>query len=148
MKLYPESASYQLEFDKIKNLLTEKCRSEYAKTKASDLRIHTRKEFIELQLKQSHEYKQLVQNGINLPNDYILNLSRELKLLNIQGAMLVGEELGSLRKLVMSIEAIFRWFDTERRSVYTGLAEVISVKRTTVHTCQSIPEENRPAKDV
>jgi DNA mismatch repair protein MutS2 len=150
MKLYPESASYQLEFDKIKNLLTEKCRSEYAKTKASDLRIHTRKEFIELQLKQSHEYKQLVQNGINLPNDYILNLSRELKLLNIQGAMLVGEELGSLRKLVMSIEAIFRWFDTERRSVYTGLAEVISgtyYEKAILEMINDVIDDNGNVKD-
>jgi DNA mismatch repair protein MutS2 len=126
MKLYPESASYQLEFDKIKHLLTEKCRSEFAKSKASELRIHTRKEFIELQLKQSHEYKQLVQNGINFPNDYILNLSRELKLLGIEGSMLVGEELVSIRKLANSMEAIFRWFDPERRTVYTGLAEAIS----------------------
>src|SRR5215212_5998020 len=110
MKLYPESASLQLEFDKIKNLLTEKCRTEYAKAKASDLRIHTRKEFIELQLKQSHEYKQLVQNGIHFPNDYVLNLYRELKLLGIQGSMLVAEELVSIRKLAMSMEAIFRWF--------------------------------------
>ena len=56
MKLYPDSAAVQLEFDKIKLLLTEKCRTEYAKSKASELRIHTRKEFIERELKQSHEY--------------------------------------------------------------------------------------------
>ena len=125
MKLFPESASFQLEFDKIKNLLTEKCRSEYAKTKASELRIHTRKEFIELELKQSHEYRQLVQNGIYFPNDYILNLSRELKLLNIQDAMLIGEDLLSLRKLAMSMESIFRWFDAERKTAYPALAKVI-----------------------
>jgi DNA mismatch repair protein MutS2 len=125
MKLYPESASFQLEFDKIKNLLTEKCRSEYAKTKASELRIHTRKEFIELELKQSHEYRQLVQNGIYFPNDYILNLSRELKLLNIQDAMLIGEDLLSLRKLAMSMESIFRWFDAERKTAYPALAKII-----------------------
>jgi len=126
MKLYPESASYQLEFDKIKNLLTEKCRSEYAKTKASELRIHTKKETIELQLKQSHEYKQLVQNAIYFPNDFVLNLSRELKLLGIQGSMLVGEELVSIRKLVTSIESVFRWFDVERRTIYKALADIIS----------------------
>jgi DNA mismatch repair protein MutS2 len=126
MKLYPESASVQLEFDKIKSLLTEKCRTEYAKTKASDLRIHTKKEFIDLELKQSHEYKQLLQNGLHFPNDYVLNLSREIKLLSIQGSMLGGEELVSIRKLAMSMGNIFRWFDAERRSVYTALAEVIS----------------------
>jgi DNA mismatch repair protein MutS2 len=126
MKLYPGSASVQLEFDKIKSLLTEKCRTEYAKAKASELRIHTKKEFIDLELKQSYEYKQLVQNGIYFPNDYILNLSREIKLLSIEGSMLVGEQLVSVRKLAMSIESISRWFDAERRSVYTALAEVIS----------------------
>ena len=122
MKLYPESASVQLEFDKIKNLITEKCRTEYAKTKASELRIHTKKEYIDLELKQSHEYKQLLQNAIHFPNDYVLKLSRELKLLGIQGSMLVGEELVSVRKLAVSMESIFRWFDAERRTVYTGLA--------------------------
>ncbi|HWI90619.1 MAG TPA: hypothetical protein VNT20_05050 [Flavisolibacter sp.] len=126
MKLYPESASVQLEFDKIKNLLTEKCRTQYAKTKAFELRIHTKKEYIDLELKQSHEYKQLLQNAIHFPNDYILNLSRELKLLGIQGSMLAGEELVSIRKLASSIESIFRWFDAERKTIYTGLAEVIS----------------------
>ena len=125
MKLYPESATVQLEFDKIRALLTEKCRSEYAKTKATELRIHTKKEFIELELRQSHEYRQLVQNGIHFPNDYVLNLSRELKLLGIQGAMLSGEELVAVRKLVMSAESIFRWFDAERRETYRGLAKVI-----------------------
>src|SRR3954451_2069319 len=124
MKLYPESASVQLEFDKIRALLTEKCRSEYAKTKASELRIHTRKEFIDRELKQSHEYKQLMQNGINFPNDHVLNLSRELKLLSIQGALLSGEQLVSFRKLAMSMESIFRWFDVETISVYTALADV------------------------
>ncbi len=125
MKLYPESATVQLEFDKIRALLTEKCRTEYAKTKATGLRIHTKKEFIELELRQSHEYRQLVQNGIHFPNDYVLNLSRELKLLGIQGAMLSGEELVSIRKLLISAESIFRWFDAERRETYPGLAKVI-----------------------
>ncbi len=125
MKLYPESAAVQLEFDKIRALLTEKCRTEYAKSKASELRIHTKKEFIELELRQSHEYRQLVQNGIHFPNDYVLNLSRELKLLGIQGAMLSGEELVSVRKLLISAESIFRWFDAERRQNWPGLAKVI-----------------------
>jgi DNA mismatch repair protein MutS2 len=150
MKLYPESASVQLEFDKIRNLLTEKCRTEYAKSKASDLRIHTRKEFIELQLKQSHEYKQLIQNGIHFPNDYILNLSRELKLLNIQGSMLGGEELVSVRKLAMSMEAIFRWFDAERRSAYTALAEEISgtyYEKTILQMINDVVDENGNVKD-
>jgi DNA mismatch repair protein MutS2 len=126
MKLYPESASVQLEFDKVRSLLHEKCRFEYSKSKADDLRIHTRKEFIERELRQSHEFRQLLQNGIYFPNDYILNLTRELRLLHIENAVLAGEQLVMLRKLAMTMESIFRWFDPERRETFPGLVEVIA----------------------
>ena len=126
MKLYPESASVQLEFDKVRSLLHEKCRFEYSKSKADDLRIHTRKEFIDRELKQSHEFRQLLQNGIYFPNDFILNLSKEIRLLQIEGAVLAGEQLVALRKLALTMESIFRWFDAERREAYPGLVEVIA----------------------
>src|SRR5215218_5310621 len=150
MKIYPESASVQLEFDKIRALLTEKCRTEYAKARASNLRIHTRKEFIDIELKQSHEYKQLMQNGINFPNDHILNLSRELRLLAIEGALLSGEQLVSIKKLTMSIESIFRWFDVERRSVYTALVQVISntyYEKTILQLINNVIDDSGNVKD-
>jgi DNA mismatch repair protein MutS2 len=53
MKLFPESAYIQLEFDKVKTLLAEHCRSEYAIEKANLLSIHTRIGFIETELRQS-----------------------------------------------------------------------------------------------
>ncbi len=126
MKLFPESAYVQLEFNKVKELLANYCQTDHARTKAQQLRIHTRKEFVETELKQSHEYRQLIANSIYFPNDYILNLAKELKLLSIPGAVLGGEELQQVRKLSESIEKIFRWFDDERKQVYEGLAKVIS----------------------
>lgn len=126
MKLYPESAHLQLEFDKVKALLVNYCQTMYAGEKAQNLRIHTRKDYIDTELKQTHEYKQLLQNSLYFPNDFILNLSRELKLLSIPGAVLNGEEILEIRKLAESIQRIFRWFDNERRSAYEALARVIA----------------------
>jgi DNA mismatch repair protein MutS2 len=125
MKLYPESAHLQLEFDKVKELLAGHCQSEYAIQKAGQLRIHTQKIFIDADLKQTHEYKQLIQNSIFFPNDYVLNLSKELKLLSIAGAVLLGDQLIEIRKLAESVEKIFRWFDAERKVTYVGLFEII-----------------------
>lgn len=125
MKLYPESAYIQLEFDKIKELLANYCQCEYAREKAGNLRIHTHKNFVEAELRQSHEYKQLLQNAIYFPNDYILNLAKELKLLSIPGAVLQGDQFLQIRRLAESMEKIFRWFDDERRQAYTGLAELL-----------------------
>ena len=125
MKLFPESAYTQLEFNKVKDLLANYCQTDYARSKAQQLRIHTKTEFIETELKQSHEYRQLIQNSIYFPNDYILNLARELKLLSVPGAVLGGEEMMMIRKLAESIEKIFRWFDNERKVAYPALSKVI-----------------------
>jgi DNA mismatch repair protein MutS2 len=125
MKLFPESAATQLEFDKIKDLLIEHSKTEYAKSKAAELRIHTRKEFIDTELQQSHEYKLILANNQYFPSDYVLNLHKDLKLLSIPGAVLLGDQLVQIRKLAESIQSIFRWFDNERRTAYPALTKVI-----------------------
>lgn len=125
MKLYPESAFVQLEFNKVRELLIEHCQTEYARNRAQNLRIHTRKEFIDTELRQTHEYRQLELHGVYFPNDYILNLSRELKLLSIPGAVLTAEQFQQLRKLAESIQKIFRWFDAERKTAYPALLKVV-----------------------
>lgn len=126
MKLYPESAAVQLEFDKVKALLKEHCKSEYAKLKAEELRIHTKKEYIQTELQQSHEFKLLLQTSQYFPNDYVLNIARDIKLLGIPGSLLTGEQWIQIRKLAESMEKIFRWFDNERRLAYPALALVIA----------------------
>jgi len=126
MQLFPESAGIQLEFNKVKELLVLYCQADYARQKATDLRIHTRLDFVETDLRQSHEYRQLLANAIYFPNDHILNLSRELKLLSIPGSVLNAEELQLIRKLAESMEKLFRWFDAERKEAFPALTKVIS----------------------
>jgi len=150
MKLFPESAAVQLEFDKIKTLLTDHCKSEYGKHKASELRIHTKKEFIELELQQTHEYKQILQNSQYFPNDYVLNLHKELRLLAIPGAVLSGEEFMQIRQLATSLQSIFRWFDNERRSGYPGLAKIIENtyhEKAILELLDEVLDENGGVKD-
>jgi len=150
MKLFPESAYIQLEFDKIKSLLAEHCRSEYAIEKAGQLRIHTRIEFIETELRQSYEYKQLLQNSIYFPNDPVFNLSKELKLLSIPGAVLSGDEFIEIRKLAELMKNIFRWFDVERRNVYGGLAKIIDgtyYEKVFVEMIDDVLDETGQVKD-
>lgn len=124
MRFFPASAPVQLEFDKIKLLLAEYCRTGYAKDKAAGLRIHTRKEFIDTELQQSYEYKLLLQNGQHFPNDFSINISKELKLLSIPGAVLSGEQFLLIDKLAENTAGIFRWFDNERRLAYPALTKV------------------------
>lgn len=105
--------------------MAEFCKTAYAKDRATNLRIHTKKEFIDLELKQSHEFKLVLQTGQYFPNDFMLNLTNELKLLAIPGAVLTGEQFLHIRKLTENTGSIFRWFDNERRVAYPALTKVI-----------------------
>lgn len=125
IKFFPESALVQLEFEKVKTLLALHCRTEYAKAKAEQLRVHTKKEFIATDLQQSNEFKIILQSALYFPNDFVLNMQKELKLLGIPGAVLKGEDFLRIKKLAENTGNIFRWFDNERRDAYPGLAKVI-----------------------
>ena len=150
MKLFPESASQQLEFDKIKDLLVAHCRSEYARTKASELRIHTHLKFIQPQLLQTHEYKLLFQNHLYFPDDAVLNLSKELKLLNIESSVLSGEQFLQIKKLANAIQQIFRWFTPDRKIAYPSLALIIEetyFEKTIISLIDEILDEYGIVKD-
>jgi DNA mismatch repair protein MutS2 len=125
MRVYPDSALSQLEFDKVKALLDDLCKTNYAKQKAADLRIHTHRSYIELQLNQTHEFKMILLQQQYFPNDFLLDIRKELKLLGIPGALIVGEQWMQIRRLNESMGAIFRWFDAERRLAFPSLTEVV-----------------------
>ncbi|MEO8172512.1 MAG: MutS2/Smr-associated SH3 domain-containing protein [Sediminibacterium sp.] len=150
MRLYPETALSQLEFDKVKALLREHAKTEYAKQKAEQLRIHTRKEYIELELQQTNEYKLILQLGQYFPNDFSLNISRDIKLLSIPGAMLIGEQWMPIRRLTENMGTIFRWFDAERRMAFPALAKVIAgtyYEKVIIELIDEILDENGNVKD-
>jgi DNA mismatch repair protein MutS2 len=125
LKFFPESALTQLEFDKIKDLLSQHCRTEYAKEKAANLRIHTRPEYIQKELQQGNEFRLILETGGYFPNDFTQNISREIKLLGIPGASLTGDQFMLIRRLAENTNSIFRWFTAEIRETYPGLSLVI-----------------------
>lgn len=137
MRLYPESAYIQLEFDKVRALLVELTRTLYGKQKAEGLRIHTKKQFIEMELRQSYQYLQLLSSGQTFQHDQVFNLSKELKLLSIPGAVLNGEVFLQFRNLAENIRSIFRWFDDERIHNCSSLYEVLRI----THFEKAIPDE-------
>ncbi len=150
IRYYPESTLVQLEFEKIRQLLMAYCQSELARSRAEQLRVHTRPEYIRLELKQTDEYVQLLRSGQVFPNDHLLNLSKELKMLEIPGAILSGEDFMSIRRLAESIQRIFRWFDKERRVAWPALEEVIrgtEYDKTVIGLIDDVLDEHGQVRD-
>ena len=150
MRLYPESAANQLEFNKVKDLLVNHCKTVYAQQKAANLRIHTKKEYIELELHQTYEYKTLQQQGGYFPSEFTLNIQKDIKLLGIPGALLVGEQWINIKKLCENTGNIFRWFDAERRLAYPALSRIIEntyYEKVIVDLINEVLDETGNVKD-
>jgi DNA mismatch repair protein MutS2 len=150
VKFFPESALVQLEYEKVKTLLALHCRTEFAKHKAEQLRLHTKKEFIQTELQQSNEFKLLLQSGQAFPNEFIYNIGKELKLLGIPGAVLTGEQFLLIRRLAENTNNIFRWFDNERRTAYPALTKVVHdayYEKVIVEMIDDILDESGQVKD-
>lgn len=122
MRLYPESALVQLEFDKVQNLLAQHCKTDFAHQATRNLRIHTHAAYIQTALNQTHEFKLILQSGQHFPIDFTQNIQKDIKLLSIPGAMLTGEQYNQLRRLLDNAADIFRWFDSERRESFPALS--------------------------
>ena len=114
-----------MEFDKVKALLEAHCKTVYAQERANNLRIHTHKDYIHKELRQTHEFAMLLRQAQYFPNDFTYHLQKELKLLSIPGALLVGDQWMLIRKLTINAENIFRWFDTEKRAAFSSMVLVL-----------------------
>lgn len=150
MRLYPETALTQLEFDKVRTLLESHCKTLHAREKAAHLRIHTRIEYIRLELQQTFEFKSILQKAQYFPNDFTLPLQQELRLLGIPGALITGEQWLQIRKLSENTANIFRWFDTERRQAFPAMAQVIKdvyYEKTIIEMIDEVIDEQGNVKD-
>lgn len=126
MRLYPDSALVQLEFDKVQQLLLNHVKTEYAHQRVEEMRIHTHIQYIETELQQTHEFKLLLQSSQYFPGEFQKNLAKDIKLLSIPGAVLSGEQWVLIRKMLETVNNIFRWFDSERRLAFPALTKVIN----------------------
>lgn len=110
MQLYPAHAAEALEFNKVARLLKLKCRTDAARTRVDEIRFHTRIEYVERALQQTYEFRNILKSGDYFPNDFTLNIEKELKLLSVPGAVLMGEQLQAVRNLAYNTRDILLWF--------------------------------------
>jgi len=125
MRVYPENALTQLEFDKITAILLNYCQTNMGVEQVNEMRIHTQQKYIEEALRQTEEFKYIKLANQYFPTDFVLDIRKDLKLLGISGAQLTGEQWLLVRKLSDHIQQVFKWFDAERQMAYSNLYEVV-----------------------
>jgi DNA mismatch repair protein MutS2 len=125
LQLYPNQALDRLEFNKIRHYLLQKCRTDAARDMVAALRFHTRLDYLQRSLEQTHEYKLTLDSTDHFPNDFTRNMTRELRMLKLPGAVLNGDELRALQKLAVNINEMSQWFK-RHNGLYPRLRELMA----------------------
>ena len=70
MQLYPANAVDALEFNKVRELLLLKCRTDAARERVNNIRFHTHKDHAGREFQQAYEYKNILNSGDYFHNDF------------------------------------------------------------------------------
>jgi len=149
MQLYPAHAAEALEFNKICQLLKQKCRTDAARERVEGLRFHTHINYVKLALLETSEFKLILESADYFPNDYTRNVQKELKLLAVAGAVLTGEQLLALRQLAFNTRDILVWFkkNNELFPTLRALSENVTYEKEINTIISSVVDDAGMVKD-
>ncbi|PZF70965.1 endonuclease MutS2 [Taibaiella soli] len=149
MQLYPAHAAEALEFNKVAQLLKQKCRTDAALERVDQIRFHTRIEYVEKALQQTNEFKSTLGGSDHFPNDFTRNVQRELKLLSVYNAVLSGEQLIAFQQLAINIRDILLWFKRHNELFpnLRALTEKISYEKQIPEIVSSVVDELGNVRD-
>jgi DNA mismatch repair protein MutS2 len=149
MQLYPANAAEALEFNKVCALLLQKCRTDAARDRVANIRIHTHKDHALRDLQQAQEFKNILLSGDHFPNDFTRNIHKELKLLSIPGGVLSGEQLLSVQQLAFTIRDILLWFkkNNDLFPVLRTLSDKVVYEKKITDTVGAVIDETGNVRD-
>ncbi|MGB1248784.1 MAG: endonuclease MutS2, partial [Chitinophagales bacterium] len=111
MNLFPQDIIEKLEFDKVLTLLETKCISELGKEKLARAKLSTSHDFIQKSLRQVHEMKSAIENGIHFPAQNYHSLEKEIKQLAIINNVLDGKQFRKIYNVINTVNSILIFFE-------------------------------------
>lgn len=148
-RLYPRDLYKKLEFDKVLDLLTEKCYSPLGKQLVKKIRIQNDADRIERLLAQVADFKQLlmVEEKVFPSHNYI-DLKAEIDLLNVSNSVLNEQQLFRIFQMLQTVFEISRYFGREgdeKRERYPALYNILkdlNFQANLLHQIKNIIDEN------
>jgi len=148
--LYPRKDIYtKLEFDKILELLHEKCNSVLGQQYVERIKIVADVNRITEQLQQAYEFKQLEMfEEQGFPTDNYIDITSELKLLAINNSVLTEEQVFKVYKILQAILSVLQYFmganneKTERYPTIYALLKEVEVDKNLINKIKKILDED------
>jgi DNA mismatch repair protein MutS2 len=122
--IYPENFEIKIGFDRIKNLLAERCLSTMGRSLADKIRYLTDKNSVVDELAKTFEFQQLLKFEEGFPSDNYYSISDCLGKLRIEGTFPEISELFDLKRSLETIRAIIGFFKRSDENKYPVLLTI------------------------
>lgn len=111
--IYPNNFEEKIGFDKIRQLITEKCLSQLGKDKVQEMEFSTHYDEAKAHLGSTEEMVRILQLEDEFPANYFFDVRIPLKRIRVEGTFLDEPELFDLRRSLETIRDIIRFFKNE-----------------------------------
>jgi DNA mismatch repair protein MutS2 len=121
MITYPENFEHKIGFDRIRELVKNKCLSEHGRQKADITLFSSSYESIRIRLYETNEFLIIIKEE-DFPLGFFTDISEPLARIRIEGSHLDLQEVFDLRRSLDTIRGILNFFKKEKQKKYTNLS--------------------------
>lgn len=111
--IYPNNLEEKIGFDKIRQLVSNKCLSPLGKDKVQEMDFSIQYEEVKARLGSTEEMVRILQLENEFPANYFFDVRIPLKRIRVEGTFLDEPELFDLRRSLETIRDIVRFFKNE-----------------------------------
>ena len=119
--IYPDNFEIKTGFDRIRQMLSEKCLSPMGRKLVEEIRFGTDTNKISALLSQTYEFQQILKIEENFPSDKYYDISGSMKKIRIQGSFPEVQELFDLKRSVEAVKALINFFKKKDEKSYPSL---------------------------
>jgi DNA mismatch repair protein MutS2 len=122
--IYPQNFEIKTGFDRIRNLLTEKCLSPMGLGLVNNLSYSTNEEVIKNELSKTSEFQHLLKFEDGFPSDNYYSVTDCLNKIRIEGSFPEVQELFDLKRSLETVKAILNFFRIKEEDKYPVLVSL------------------------
>ena len=128
--IYPSNFEAKIGFDRIRELLIERCLSPMGTERVDAIRFSDDPETIKEKLSATSEFQHLLQFEDNFPADNYYSISECLNKIRIEGTFPDIRELFDLKRSLETIRSILNFFKTRDENTYPILRKMCGSVKT------------------
>ena len=125
MDIYPSNFESKIGFDKVRELLASRCLSTLGKELADKCSFSSDYVNIERQLDEAVEFMKIINEGMNFPTGYFIDMRQALLRSKVVGTFLEVADLFDLRRSLETVRAIVAFFRNSEEKYFPRLRDVV-----------------------